>query len=122
MDCLGFSDHAGRGYYGASGYRPYGYNAYGGYHNGWVHGYWNGHGYPGWGWRNPYWGGWGLGMGLGMGLGWGLSSWGFGAQTGIELPGEDPGKLRALVHWQKTSTESVSQGYELMVTPMQLAR
>ena len=70
---------AGRGYYGASGYRPYGYNAYGGYHTGWVHGYWNGHDYAGWGWRNPYWGGWGLGMGLGMGLGWGLSSWGFGS-------------------------------------------
>jgi tetratricopeptide (TPR) repeat protein len=70
---------AGRGYYGASGYRPYGFNAYGPYHAGWVHGYWNGHNDPGWGWRNPYWGGWGLGMGLGMGLGWGLSSWGFGS-------------------------------------------
>ena len=68
---------AGSRSYGASAFRPYGYNAYGGYHNGWVHGYWNGHNAAGWGWRNPYWGAWGLGMGLG--LGWGLSSWGFGS-------------------------------------------
>lgn len=67
---------AGRSY-GASAFRPYGYNSFGSYHSGWVHGYWNGHGYGGWGWRNPYWGGWGLG--LGMGLGWGLSAWGFGS-------------------------------------------
>ena len=64
--------------YGASAFRPYGYNAYGAYHSGWVHGYWNGHDYAGWGWRNPYWGG-GWGMGLGLGLGWGLASWGFGS-------------------------------------------
>ena len=65
----------------AGAYRPHGFNAYGGYHSGWVHGYWNGHNNAAWGWRNPYWGGWGLGigMGLGMGLGWGLSSWGFGS-------------------------------------------
>jgi hypothetical protein len=49
-----------------------------------MHGYWNGHNYAGWGWHNPYWGGWGwglggLGLGLGMGLGWGLSSWGYGS-------------------------------------------
>jgi tetratricopeptide (TPR) repeat protein len=62
---------------GASGHRPYGYNAYGGYHSGWVHGYWNGHDNPYWGWRTPYWGAWGLG--LGAGLGWGLSAWGFGS-------------------------------------------
>ena len=76
-------------------------NRYLGYHQGWVHGYWNGH-YPGgWGWRGGYgypgygyWGGYGggawdmaafgwglgsgLGMGLGMGMGYGLSSWLFG--------------------------------------------
>jgi len=75
-------------------------NRYLGYHQGWVHGYWNGH-YPGgWGWRRGYgypgygyWGGYGgglgygglgwglgsgLGMGLGMGMGYGLSSWLFG--------------------------------------------
>ncbi len=67
---------AGRSY-GAAGYRPYGYNAYGAYHQGWVHGYWNGHNDAAWGWRGPYWGAWGLG--LGAGLGWGLASWGFGS-------------------------------------------
>jgi tetratricopeptide (TPR) repeat protein len=65
-------------------------NPYMAYHNGWVHGYWNGH-YPGgFGWR-PYgygypgfygagWGGLGLGLGLGagLGLGWGLSPWLYG--------------------------------------------
>ncbi len=65
-------------------------NPYWGYHQGWMHGYWNGH-YPGgWGWGN-YWGGYpgywgwgggygwgGYGWGLGAGLGWGLSSWLFG--------------------------------------------
>ena len=67
-----------------SGYRP-NVQRLRGYHQGWVHGYWNGHDNAAWGWRNPYWGGgwggWGLGMGmgLGMGLGWGLSSWGFGS-------------------------------------------
>jgi len=63
--------------YGAGAYRANGYNAYGAYHQGWVHGYWNGHDSAAWGWHNPYWGAWG--MGLGMGLGWGLSSWGFGS-------------------------------------------
>jgi tetratricopeptide (TPR) repeat protein len=67
---------AGRSY-GAAAYRPYGYNAYGAYHQGWVHGYWNGHNDAAWGWRNPYWGAWGVG--LGAGLGWGLASWGFGS-------------------------------------------
>ncbi len=71
---------AGRGY-GASAYRPNGFNAYGGYHQGWVHGYWNGHDNAAWAWRNPYWGvgGFGLGLGVGYGLGWGLSNWGFGS-------------------------------------------
>jgi Tetratricopeptide repeat len=79
---------AGHSAYGVSGGRPYGFNAYGGYHSGWMHGYWNGHNSGAWGWRNPYWGGWGwggmgwgwgLGLGTGLGLGWGLSSWGFGS-------------------------------------------
>jgi hypothetical protein len=78
--------YAARGYgYGGVGgaYRPYGFNAYGGYHSNWVHGYWNGQNSAAWGWRNPYWGGWGVGLGLGvgtgLGLGWGLSNWGFGS-------------------------------------------
>lgn len=66
---------AGRSY-SAGAYRANGFNAYGGYHDGWVHGYWNGHDNAAWGWRSPY---WGTGFGVGMGLGWGLSSWGFGS-------------------------------------------
>ncbi len=52
----------------------------------------------------------------------GLTSFGFGKVTGIELPGEDPGMLNPLVRWSKHSTDSVAQGYELMVTPLQLGR
>jgi cell division protein FtsI/penicillin-binding protein 2 len=51
-----------------------------------------------------------------------LSSWDYGQPTGIELPGENGGKLNQLARWNKFSTESVSQGYEIMVTPMQLCR
>ena len=51
-----------------------------------------------------------------------LASWGFGKPTGIELPAEDPGQLKPLKKWSKYTTESASQGYELMVTPLQLCR
>jgi len=51
-----------------------------------------------------------------------LTEFGFGSATGVELPGEDPGRVLPLKHWTKYSTESVAQGYELMVTPLQLAR
>ena len=51
-----------------------------------------------------------------------LAGWGFGRPTGIELPGEDPGRLNPLRQWNKYSTESVAQGYEIMVTPLQLCR
>jgi cell division protein FtsI (penicillin-binding protein 3) len=51
-----------------------------------------------------------------------ITSFGFGRPTGIELPGEDGGRINPLDRWTKYSTESVSQGYEVMVTPLQLAR
>ena len=51
-----------------------------------------------------------------------LSSWNYGKPTGVELPGENGGKLNRLAKWNYFSTESVSQGYEIMVTPMQLCR
>jgi hypothetical protein len=75
---------AGERGFGATGFRPNGFNAYGAYHDGWVHGYWNGHGDTAWGWHNGYWGGWGYGgwgwgLGMGMGLGFGLAAWGFGS-------------------------------------------
>ena len=47
----------------------------------------------------------------------------FGHPTGIELPGEDPGlREPAREVEQVDSTDSVAQGYEVMVTPLQLAR
>ncbi|MGA2498120.1 MAG: penicillin-binding protein 2 [Tepidisphaeraceae bacterium] len=52
----------------------------------------------------------------------GLAGFGFGQRSGIELPGEDPGLLWPLKKWTHFSTESVAQGYEFMVTPLQLAR
>jgi len=51
-----------------------------------------------------------------------LDEFKFGQRTGVELPGEDPGLVKALGRWNKSSTDSIPQGYELMVTPMQLAR
>lgn len=51
-----------------------------------------------------------------------LADFEFGRPTGIELPGESGGVLYSLPKWTKFSTESVSQGYEVMVTPLQLAR
>ncbi len=51
-----------------------------------------------------------------------LDSFRFGHRTGIELPGEDPGMVRPLREWGRDSTISVSQGYEIMVTPMQICR
>jgi cell division protein FtsI (penicillin-binding protein 3) len=51
-----------------------------------------------------------------------ITGFGFGQSTGIELPGEDRGTVHALNKWTKYSTDSVAQGYEVMVTPMQLAR
>jgi cell division protein FtsI (penicillin-binding protein 3) len=51
-----------------------------------------------------------------------IRSFGFGQRTGIDLPGEDPGVVYPLSKWTHKSTESIAQGYEVMVTPIQLAR
>lgn len=51
-----------------------------------------------------------------------LKAFGFGDRSGVDLPGEDDGVVRPLRKWGKTSTESIAQGYELLVTPMQMAR
>ena len=51
-----------------------------------------------------------------------LAGWDFGQRTGIDLPGENPGRLSPLARWDKYSPESVSQGYGVMVTPLQLCR
>lgn len=51
-----------------------------------------------------------------------LRAFDFGTPTGIELPGEDGGRIGPVSRWKMVDTESISQGYAIMVTPMQLAR
>jgi cell division protein FtsI (penicillin-binding protein 3) len=46
---------------------------------------------------------------------------GFGSRTGIDLPGESPGLLRAVNHWQPSSIGSIAIGQEIGVTPLQMA-
>ncbi|MCW5978866.1 MAG: transpeptidase family protein [Bryobacteraceae bacterium] len=50
-----------------------------------------------------------------------ITRFGFGTRTGIPLPAESPGKLRALKGWQKTSIGSIAMGHELSATSLQLA-
>lgn len=45
---------------------------------------------------------------------------GFGARTGVELPGELPGMVRPLRQWNSYSTGSVPMGQEIATTPLQL--
>jgi len=48
-------------------------------------------------------------------------AFGFGAPTGISLPGEASGVLRSPDRWSKRSAATQAIGYEVMVTPLQLA-
>lgn len=50
-----------------------------------------------------------------------LRSLGFGATTGIGFPGESPGLVFPLEQWSSYSVTSIPMGYELLVTPLQLA-
>ena len=50
-----------------------------------------------------------------------LRNLGFGAYTGLPYPGESPGRLRALGRWDQYTPSSLAMGYELTVTPLQLA-
>ena len=50
-----------------------------------------------------------------------LRNLGFGAYTGLSYPGESPGRLRALGRWDQYTPSSLAMGYELTVTPLQLA-
>lgn len=52
----------------------------------------------------------------------GFQGFGFGAKTGIELDGEDPGMLLPLRTWTSYSTNSVPMGQEVSVTALQLAQ
>ena len=51
----------------------------------------------------------------------GLVKFGFGQKTGIELPGEQSGMLRDGRSWRDIETATISFGYGLTVTPLQLA-
>ncbi|TVS10256.1 MAG: penicillin-binding protein 2 [Wenzhouxiangella sp.] len=54
---------------------------------------------------------------------WGLySRLGFGAVTGTGFPGESAGVLRDYERWRKLEQATLSYGYGLSVTPLQLAR
>jgi cell division protein FtsI (penicillin-binding protein 3) len=50
-----------------------------------------------------------------------MTRFGFGAKTGIELPGETSGILRKVEHWQPSSMGSIAMGQEVGVTPVQMA-
>ncbi|GAC1683255.1 MAG: penicillin-binding protein [Gemmatimonadaceae bacterium] len=50
-----------------------------------------------------------------------LRDFGFGAPTGVPYPSESPGTLREPKVWSKQSAASLAIGYELAVTPLQLA-
>lgn len=47
---------------------------------------------------------------------------GFGARTGIRLPGEERGILRPTTQWSSLSMVSLPIGHEIAVTPIQLAQ
>lgn len=51
-----------------------------------------------------------------------MRRFGVGQLTGIELPAESSGMLRPLDRWGRTSLASVSFGYEVTTTTVQLAR
>jgi cell division protein FtsI (penicillin-binding protein 3) len=50
-----------------------------------------------------------------------MRRFGFGARTGVELPGETGGLLRPVSRWQPTSMGSLAIGQEVGVTPLQMA-
>lgn len=50
-----------------------------------------------------------------------LKRYGFGAATGIELPGEQNGRIRDGSRWREVELATISYGYGLTVTPVQVA-
>ena len=51
-----------------------------------------------------------------------VTSFGFGSRTGIELPGDEKGIVHPLAAWNNGTKTSVSFGYEVAATPLQLVR
>src|SRR5581483_156262 len=50
-----------------------------------------------------------------------IRGFGFGQQTGIELPGETRGLTKPVSRWTKVSIGAISMGQEIGVSPLQLA-
>jgi cell division protein FtsI (penicillin-binding protein 3) len=50
-----------------------------------------------------------------------LRDFGFGTPTGVPYPLESPGRLYPPSQWSKQSAASLAMGYEISVTPLQLA-
>jgi cell division protein FtsI (penicillin-binding protein 3) len=50
-----------------------------------------------------------------------LRDFGLGTPTGVPYPSEAAGTLRSPQHWSKQSSASLAMGYEISVTPLQLA-
>ncbi|MBL9016504.1 MAG: PASTA domain-containing protein [Myxococcales bacterium] len=50
-----------------------------------------------------------------------LKQFGFGAKSGIELPGEQVGMLRNGSKWREIELATIAYGYGLTVTPLQIA-
>jgi cell division protein FtsI (penicillin-binding protein 3) len=50
-----------------------------------------------------------------------LKRYGFGARTGIELPHEEPGTVRDGARWRDIELATITFGYGLTVTPLQVA-
>lgn len=50
-----------------------------------------------------------------------LRAFGFGTPTGVEFPAEAAGRLRPPAEWTRPSPASLAMGYELAVTPIQVA-
>jgi cell division protein FtsI (penicillin-binding protein 3) len=49
-----------------------------------------------------------------------IRAFGFGSQTGIELPGETRGMTKPVGRWSKVSIGAISMGQEIGVSPLQL--
>ncbi|MBN2008138.1 PASTA domain-containing protein [candidate division KSB1 bacterium] len=48
-------------------------------------------------------------------------AFGFGVRTGIDLSGEVAGELKHTIEWSKSTPLALSRGYEVSVTPIQMA-
>ena len=51
-----------------------------------------------------------------------LRKFGFGDETGIGLPGENPGIVPALAEWSETSLPTIAFGHGIATTPIAMAR